>query len=84
MEEASDLVCTDHYNQWLYLAVVRVVVMWCWYSLLVLSSSCPDLIMLQYLLLLSSLGSLLSLPPHAPWLLQGPEGGEVSTEALQH
>ena len=35
--------------------------------------------MLQYLIILSSLGSLLSLPPPAPWLLQGPEGGEVST-----
>merc|ERR1712062_762764 len=36
------------------------------------------LTMLEYLLLLlSSLGCLLCLPPPPSWLLQGPEGGEV-------
>ena len=84
----GDLICTDHYNHWLYLAVVRVLVVLV--VLLLLSwishTLCSDLTMLllEHLLLLSSLGSLLSLPPAAPWLLQGPQGGEVSTAVLQH
>ena len=35
---------------------------------------CPDLIMLEYLILLSSLGSLHSLPPPGPWWSPGPGG----------